>query len=176
MPNWAEQVTAVATAVSALGLLSAIGAVIFASRQAREARIGRHAATAVEFFRRWDEAPLVETRRLVAQFPTPEALRDAMTRFIAENSVQAYVLYRELDFFEQLGALEKHGGVDFELIKSLLGGRLIDRWQMWQPAIEAIGGRDAYPMFDRLVAKMRAAMTSGPAPRSEGARRGGAVV
>ena len=59
MPNWAEQVTAIATAVSALGLLSAIGAVIFAARQAREARIGREAATAVEFFRRWNEAPLV---------------------------------------------------------------------------------------------------------------------
>ena len=29
MPNWAEQVTAIATAVSALGLLSAIGAVVF---------------------------------------------------------------------------------------------------------------------------------------------------
>ena len=43
MPNWAEQVTAVATAVSALGLLSAIGAVIFAGQQAREARIGRQA-------------------------------------------------------------------------------------------------------------------------------------
>jgi hypothetical protein len=47
---------------------------------------------------------------MVGQFETPEALRDALTRFIAENSVQAYVLYRELDFFEQLGALEKHGG------------------------------------------------------------------
>jgi hypothetical protein len=157
MPNWAEQVTAIATAVSALGLLSAIGAVIFAGRQAREARIGREAATAVEFFRRWDEAPLVETRHLIARFQTPEALRDAMTRFIAENSVQAFVLYRELDYFEQLGALEHHGGFDFELIKTMLGRRLIDRWEMWQPTIEAMGGKDTYPNFDRLVTKMRAA-------------------
>src|SRR5262249_11933270 len=135
-----------------------IGAVVFAGRQAREARIGREAATAVEFFRRWNEAPLVEARRLVAQFHTAEELRDAMTRFIAENSVQAYVLYRELDYFEQLGALEKHGGFDFELIRSLLGRRLIDRWDMWQPTIEALGGTDTYPMFDRLVTKMRAAV------------------
>jgi hypothetical protein len=156
VPNWAEQVTAIATAVSALGLLSAIGAVIFAGQQAREARIGRQAATAVEFFKRWDEEPLVETRRLVAEFETGEALRDAMTQFIAENSVGAYVLYRELDYFEQLGALEKHGGFDFELIKTLLGRRLIDRWEMWQPSIDAIGGRAAYPMFDMLVTKMRA--------------------
>jgi hypothetical protein len=155
MPNWAEQVTAIATAVSAIGLLGALGAVVFAARQAREARIGRHAATALEFFRRWNEEPLVETRRLVAQFETPEALRDAMTRFIADNSVSAYVLYRELDFFEQLGALEEHGGFDFDLIRTLLGRRLIDRWEMWLPSIDVIG-RDAYPMFERLVTKMRA--------------------
>ena len=157
MPNWAEQVTAIATAVSSLALLSAIGAVIFAARQARETRIGRQAETAVEFFRRWNESSLEETRRLVAQFETPEALRDAMVRFIAENSERAYVLYRELDYFEQLGALEKHGGIDFELVRSLLGQRLIDRWEMWQPTIEAIGGRSTYPMFDQLVAKVRAA-------------------
>jgi hypothetical protein len=157
MPNWAEQVTAIATAVSALGLLSAIGAVVFAGQQAREARIGRQAATAVEFFRRWSEAPLVETRHLIGQFETPEALRDALTRFIAENSIQAYVLYRELDFFEQLGALEKYGGCDFDLIRTLLGHSLIARWEMWQPSIDAIGGRDVYPMFERLVTKMRAA-------------------
>ena len=157
MPNWAEQVTAIATAVSAIGLLSAIGAVIFAGQQAREARIGRQAAVAVEFFRRWDEGPLVETRRLVAQFETAEALRDAMVGFIAENSAQVYILYRELDYFEQLGALENHGGFDFVLIKTLLGRRLIDRWEMWQPSIEALGGSAVYPMFGRLVTKMRAA-------------------
>ena len=130
MPNWAEQVTAIATAVSAIGLLSAIGAVIFAGQQAREARIGRQA----------------------------EALRDALTVFVAENSAEAYILFRELDYFEQLGALERHGGFDFELIRTLLGGRLIDRWEMWQPSIDAIGGSAAYPMFERLVSKMRAAL------------------
>jgi hypothetical protein len=155
VPNWAEQVTAIASAVSAVGLLGAIAAVVFAARQAREARIGRQAAAAVEFFRRWNEDPLVETRRLVAQFETPEALRDAMARFVAENSVNAYVLYRELDFFEQLGALEEHGGFDFELIRTLLGRRLVDRWEMWRPSMDVIGG-DAYPMFERLVTKMRA--------------------
>ena len=158
MPNWAEQVTAIATAVSAIGLLSAIGAVIFAGQQAREARIGRQAEMAVEFFRRWNEGPMVEARQLVAEFDTREELRDAMTRFIAENSTEAYILYRELDYFEQLGALEEHGGFDFTLIRTLLGRRLIDRWEMWQPTIDAMGGSAAYPMFERLVNKMRAAV------------------
>ena len=156
MPNWAEQVTAIATAVSAIGLLSAIGAVIFAGQQAREARIGRQAETAVEFFRRWDDPPLVETRRLVAQLETKEALRDALGKYIEENTAEAYVLYRELDYFEQLGALEKHGGFDFQLIRDLLGHRLIERWELWLPSIDAMGGRAVYPMFYGLVEKMRA--------------------
>jgi len=157
MPNWAEQVTAIATAVSALALLSAIGAVVFAARQARETRIGRQAATAVEFFRRWNEGPLEETRLAVARFDSGEALRDALLQFVAENSHSAFVLYRELDYFEQLGALESHGGVDFELIRSLLGRRLIDRWELWRPSIEALGGDEAYPMFSQLVRKLRSA-------------------
>jgi hypothetical protein len=157
MPDWAEQVTAIATAVNTVGILSAIALVVYAGQQARDARVGREAEMAIEFFRRWSEGPMLETRRLVAEFETPAALRDALLVFVAENSAEAYVLYRELDYFEQLGALEQHGGFDFELIRALLGPRLIDRWELWQPSIEAIGGRAAYPMFERLVAKMRAA-------------------
>ena len=81
-----------------------------------------------------------------------------MVRFIADNAIEAYVLYRELDYFEQLGALEVHGGFDFEMIKTLLGRRLIDRWELWQPSIEAMGGTTVYPMFAGLVSKMRAAL------------------
>lgn len=160
MPNWAEQVTAIATAVGAVGLLSAIGASIYAGQQVREARIGRQAEVASDFFRRWDEQPMVECRRLVATFKTREDLRDAFLRHIAANDIEAYILFRELDYFEQLGALEAHGGFDFELIRTLLGRRLIERWEMWQPSIEAVGGSAVYPMYQRLVAKMEAAIAS----------------
>src|ERR1700759_3572578 len=154
MPDWAEQVTASAPAANAIGLLSGIGVGIFAGQQAREARTTRKAEMAVEFFRRWSEGPMVETRRLLAEFKTPESLRDALQVFVAENAAEAYVLFRELDFFEQLGALELHGA--FDLIRPRLGRRLIDRWEMWEPSIDAIGGRAAYPMFANLVTKMRA--------------------
>jgi hypothetical protein len=158
MPNWAEQVTAIATAIGAIGLVSAIGAAVFAGQQVREARIGRKAEIASDFFRRWNEAPMVETRQLVASFKTSEALRDAFMDYIDANAHDAYVLYRELDYFEQLGALEAHGAFDFELIRSLLGRRLVDRWTLWEPAIEALGGTETYPMFSGLVQKMRASL------------------
>src|SRR5262249_35743371 len=109
------------------------------------------------FFRRWSDDPMVETRRLVASYDSPEALRDALLRHVAANDAEAYVLFRELDYFEQLGALEDHGGFDLGLIQAMLGRRLVDRWELWHPSIDAIGGPDVYPMFSGLVGKLRAA-------------------
>jgi hypothetical protein len=154
MANWAEQVTAIATAVGAVGLLSTVGLAIAAGRQVREARHARQSQIAADFVRRWDEDALVETRRLVAQFKTKEDLRDAFQRYIAGNSPEAYVLYRELDYFEQLGALEQVGAVNFDLLQLLLGHRLIERWEMWKPSIDAMGA-NIYPMFEALVVKMQ---------------------
>ncbi len=162
MPNWAEQVTAIATAIGALGLVSAIGAAFFAGQQVREARVGRQAEVASEFFRRWSEAPMIETRQLVATYEAPEDLRDALLQYIAANANEAYVLFRELDYFEQLGALEQHGGFDFELILALLGRRLVERWEMWQPSIEALGGSATYPLFEQLAQKVEAVTVPRP--------------
>ena len=153
-PNWAEQVTAIATAIGAIGFLSAIGAAIFAGLQVRESRHNRQAQVAVDFLRRWDEDELVEARRLVATFRDGDELRDAFQRFIRTNSVDAYVLYRELDYFEQLGALEQLGAVHFDLVRLLLGQRLVERWELWKPSLELLGA-GTYPMFEALVDKMR---------------------
>lgn len=153
-PNWAEIVTALSTAVGAVGLLSAITAAIFAGRQVREAERSRQSTLAADFVRRWNEHDLVETRHLIGGYKSPEALRDALLAFVAENSIQAYVLYRELDFFEQLAALERLGAFDFDLIELLLGQRLIDRWTLWKPSIDALGP-EVYPMFGDLVLRMQ---------------------
>jgi hypothetical protein len=152
--DWAE-VTAIATSILAIGLLGAFAAAAFAAQQAREARKSREAQTAVEFFRRWNEDALVEARRLVGRFQSPEELRAAFAGYVAADAPEAYVLYRELDFFEQLAALERLGAFNFELIELLLGRTLIDRWEMWRPAIEQVHGGGVYPLFEGLVAKLR---------------------
>jgi hypothetical protein len=63
-------------------------------------------------------------------------------------------LYRELDFFEQLAALESVGACDLELIKSMLGRSLVERWEMWKPAIHQAHGPGVYPMFENLARKL----------------------
>jgi len=74
--DWSE-VTAIATSILALGLLGGIGAAVFAAQQVRDARRSREAQMSAEFFRRWSEPELVESRRLVGRFRSPEELRDA---------------------------------------------------------------------------------------------------
>ncbi len=134
-PNWAEQAVAIATAVLALGVFGAVGAAVFGAQQVREARRTRQAQMAAELFRRWSEDSLVEARRVIARFATPEELASAFRRYVGENAPEAYVLYRELDYFEQIAALERYGAIDFELIKLLVGRTLIERWDMWAPAL-----------------------------------------
>jgi hypothetical protein len=156
-PNWAEQVVAIATAVLALGVFGAVAAAVFGAQQVREARRARQAQMAAEFFRRCNEDSLVEARRLIARFATPEELASVFRRYVAD-APEAYVLYRELDYFEQLAALERAAGVEFELIKSLVGRALIQRWEMWSPALQAVHGEDVYPLFRDLAARMRRAI------------------
>jgi hypothetical protein len=160
--DWGE-VTAIATSLLALGLLGGFGAAVFTAQQVREQRRSREAQMAAEFFRRWNEDALVETRRLVGQFKSPEELRDALAAYVAANAPEAYVLYREPDFFEQLAALEYLGAFDLELIKLMLGRTLIDRWQMWRPAVQNAHGPGTYPMFEALVHKLERELDERPA-------------
>lgn len=164
--NWTE-ITAIATCVLAAGLVGAFGAAAFAAQQVRETRLAREAQVAVELLRRWNEDPLVDARRLVGRFKSPDELRDAFASYVATNAPEAHVMYRELDFFEQLGALERRGVVDLELIKLLLGRTLIERWDLWQPAIREAHGPAVYPLFGELVAKVRRELGSA-APAAAG--------
>jgi hypothetical protein len=100
---------------------------------------------------------------MVRRFQSPEELRKAFAAYVAADAPEAYVLYRELDYFEQLAALERQEAFDFELIKLLLGRTLIDRWEMWRPAIEQVHGPDAYPLFKGLVEKLRPTFDDAPA-------------
>jgi hypothetical protein len=154
-PNWAEIMTAFATAVLSIGLLAAVVTSVIAAAQVREARRSRHSDLAAEFIRRWSESDLVDARRLVASYRTPEELRTAFLAFVAENSADAYVLSRELDYFEQLGALVHVGAFDLDLVEVLAGRVIVERWALWSPSVDALGD-DAYPMFRELAARMAA--------------------
>lgn len=162
--DWSE-VTAIETSILAIGALGAFAAAVFAAQQVKEARKSREAQMAAEFFRRWNEDSLVEARRMVGRFKSAEELRDAFAAYVAADAPEAYVLYRELDYFEQLAALESQGAFDLELIKLLLGRTLIERWEMWSPALHQAHGPGVYPLFEGLVEKLRGTLDAPSAAR-----------
>jgi hypothetical protein len=152
--DWSE-VTAIATSILAVGLFGGLGAAAFAAQQVREARKSREAHMAAEFFRRWNEGALVEARRMADRLRSAGRLSEAFAGYVAADSPEAYVLYRELDYFEQLAALEHQGAFDLELIRLLIGRMLVDRWEMWRPALHRAHGPGVYPMFESLAEKLR---------------------
>lgn len=164
--DWGE-VTAIATSLLAFSLLGAFAAAAFAAQQVREARKSREALIAAEFFRRWDEDPMVEARRLIGRFKSPEDLRDAFVAYVAADAREAYMMYRELDYFEQLAALERQGAFDFELVQLLVGRTLVERWEMWKPAIEQAHGPGVYPLFEGLAEKLRRTLDDQTRPHME---------
>ena len=154
--DWSE-VTAIATSVLALGLVAGLGAAGFAAAQVREARKSREAQMAAEFFRRWNDDALVEARRMVDRLAATGKLSEEFAGYVARGAPEAYVLFRELDYFEQLGALERRGAFDLELIRLLLGRTLVDRWEVWKPAVHGALGPGVYPLFEGLAEKLRRA-------------------
>ena len=64
------------------------------------------------------------------------------------------MLYRELDYFEQLAALESRSAFDLELIRLMLGRTLIERWQIWRPALHRAHGAGVIPLFEGLAEKL----------------------
>ena len=161
--DWGE-VTAIATSLLAIGLLGGIGAAVFAAQQAREARRSREAQMAAEFFRLMERG---RTRGGASNGPTVQVTRQTMRGVYCLPVCRCrrrLVLYRELDYFEQLAALESQGAFDLELIKLLLGRTLIERWELWRPAIHQAHGAGTYPMFENLVEKLRRVLDDPAAP------------
>ena len=108
-----------------------------------------------DFVRRWDEDGLVEAPAGRPVQDEGRAERRAQ-RFIDANAPGGVRALSRAGLLRALGALEQVGAINFDVLRLLLGPRLIDRWEMWKPSIDAMPGD--YPMFRALVAKMRAVL------------------
>ncbi len=70
------------------------------------------------------------------------------------------LLFREPNFFDDLGAQELLSGISLQWIEFTMKDIVIDRWKLWQPTVKAL--RDAetsippvYGNFERLVDRLR---------------------
>jgi hypothetical protein len=164
--HWAAGITAVATAITAVGVIFAGLAAAWAGRQVREAERTRHATAAIEVASRWEGEPLVTSRRRALTYPTKEALRDGYLQAKRDRTDEYFILQRLPDFFEDLGVMERMGGLGLEWIRLTLGSAIRDYWRAWQPVVKAVRDAGQPTMgenFERLADRL--ASVDDPAPQ-----------
>lgn len=163
-PNWAEIMTAwgtVALAVFTLALAVAAG---FALVQIREVRRARNAQVALEMSARWTDAAFRRVRQKVDEAAKGEgALKQAMLDHYNSGADEYRSFLMEPDYFEDLGVLVNHGGIDFDVVRDSLGITVARRWDKWRPFInhlrDEIANPTAFSRFEDLAKRIREAET-----------------
>ncbi len=100
----------------------------------------------------WAYTPACSLRRLRANlsgsnpYTTPvDVNREYATRYdlckafeeaVKTNDPLYHDFLLELNFLEELGSLQKHGGISLGWIRSTMGNVVIDRWTLWEPSID----------------------------------------
>jgi hypothetical protein len=153
--HWSAILTSVGAIVAGVG-------VVFVWQSVRESERARFAQMATEFSRRWGEEALVEVRRKTRDYSTVDQLAVAFKAYRDSNAAEYYLLLRELDFFEDLGAAERIKSVSPEFVDLTLGTTVVDRWEMWEPAITLVWDGDpyAYNQFRELARRIKARLAT----------------
>jgi hypothetical protein len=166
--GWTQSVTAIATAVGALGLGAAAAGVFFASRSLRENALSRHAQIALDLGKRWDDDPLASVRQLLVKSDVFDA--DSLYEFVKNqadlNSNDYWKLERFANFFEGLAVLWRLEILSIEWIDQTLGESVMGYWQMW--TVQAASERSTYPRAYENWRDLAAALGSLPRETSDG--------
>lgn len=159
----AEAWTALASGVMALATVVLVIAAWLALGQIQEAKRSRHATTAIDFSRRWDEPEMLETRALLGPYKDPPAFKDVYFALIDRPSKhkgyrRALQMLREANYFEDLALLYQSHAVDEDFIIRSLGYIAVNRWDTrWKDVADEYRSRDIdnFPAWRELVSEIR---------------------
>jgi len=155
-PSTAEWITAWATVFIALGVIVAIAGVALERRH-------RHAEAAARFSERWNSKELTDVRVKIRKNPETTDLRSAVLTAYSDDPPLFYEYLLELNFFEELAVLEKHHGVSVQLVNSLMGSIICDRWKMWSLTVvelrKVTGHKSHFEHFQKLAGVLEARPT-----------------
>lgn len=129
-----------------------------ALRQTGEAVRLRHSALMADLSKRWDEEPLVQSRRAAARFDDGVRLRLHVEIQEREQSDELFVLQRIPNFFEDLAVLEREGAISFAMIQASFGRLVVDAWKTWAQSVEfwreEEGDDTVYEHFEALARRI----------------------
>ena len=88
------------------------------------------------------------------QVVSPRRLRDAIAEHLRDGMTRQQIE----NFFEDLGAMEKLGGLSLIWIRTTMQSVVLDRWELWQVTVEehrrVASQPTAWENFQGLAVKM----------------------
>jgi len=167
-PGWTQIVTAIATAVAALGLGAAARGVFLARQSLQEEVKTRHAQIALDLGSRWDSKETGKVKQLIAEQLTSGFDADDLYRFMKVqeelNSNNYYRLERFANFFEEVAILWRLDILSLEWIDLTLGDSVTGYWRIWALAVasEQNDYPRAYENWQKLAAELSGRGPSSP--------------
>jgi len=157
MPLWTDIVIAVAASLTVAILLVAA---VFALYQLHSMESARKAQLLTDLSRRWDEEPLLESRRALKTYKDKDGreLWRALKYLEKKNHEQYYVLLIVANFYEDLAVLIKEKCLGLELVKNILGGAIRHYYDLYEVSIRELRkeyqDRSIYENFEDLAKKV----------------------
>ena len=149
-PNWAEIVTAIATAAVA-------GTVVVAIRQLQSSERDRHVQIIAELTRRWNSVEMEQSRVEMLNHQ-PNVLAAKIQQFLttAGGDPQFEILVRVPQFFEDVAVLIELGAIPPRWVRRAFGNGPAGTWMWWEPAIRLLQAQDrfAFTRFEQLAARL----------------------
>jgi hypothetical protein len=162
-PNWAEVVTALATAALALASAIALVQVWIAVTQMREARRAKSALARAELTPRWDADAFRSVRTRVRDLAAggPKEFSEIMLALRANGGSVYSELLTRADFFEDLGIQVKYHDIAFNIVDDSFGYVVVDYWSLWAPFVQEVRRElrapEVYENFDSLAHRIATA-------------------
>ncbi|HEX3254630.1 MAG TPA: DUF4760 domain-containing protein [Gaiellaceae bacterium] len=158
-PNWAAQLAAIGTLVTAAAAVAGAIAAYLALGQLEETRRDRHVQVIADLGRRWDDAQLAAARKKqLAYASVPLSAKvEQWLRHPDTDSEAMLLLLRVPNFFEDLAVMVESGSLDLRLVSKAFKSPALRQWQYWEPSIRVIRDHedpDSYAQFENLVRQL----------------------
>jgi hypothetical protein len=154
---WTDDATAIATCVTAVGVVSGATGAFWAVRQVKEVERSRHIATALEISLRWGAPDLVDSRARFWALARDGELQKEFMEAWRTQSASYYAISRLMDFFEDLALLEDMSGISLDWVRRSMGPTVIQYWKTWQYTADTLRKEEpeAYVYFEALARKVQ---------------------
>jgi hypothetical protein len=157
-PTWADKVSAVASAVGAVGIIVAAVGAWLAFNQIKETRRDRDIQVLSDFGRRWDEERLTEARTKLLSYTSSDLAAEVEKWFTPprEPTSEVPILLRVPSFFEDLAIMVECGRLELKFVSKSFRGIAIREWEYWSDAIDKMRQYEpsSYVEFEKMVRQL----------------------